>query len=822
MSPVVAKVFAKLRTKIRTYVLLEGLGFAVIWLVATFWIGFFVDYGLYFVGNDELPGSARGVLLFGILTVLAYIVYRWILRRVFVHFSEKTLALLLERQFQKNRESLITSVDGKSRTNVSSLEQSLLTDAGQLAESEVQQVDLKGVFNRRPLIQKGIWSGLLVVSLALFGLVNQEAFALWVERLYLLSDQKWPRSAQIEVLGVELLGSESSSLDMVGEEQPSSEGSQPENLSVDDQVVVPILSFKEKGLKVAKGASLKIHVRADATAPTIPEVCKLYYKTQEGESGWVNMKRVGGVVSRKEDGKEVKYQAFTYSGKPFLSMLSTVHFEVLGYDHRLRNFKIEVVDSPVIASTTIRYELPAYLIDPKLERYASHEVLYTGGTRVQRGSRLHFLFRSNKPLASVEILNRAEGKRHTITQESMTEGATLFEVNLGQLQSDSTLQKDLALQITLTDQDGVRSERAQRIHIGTIADEIPKINIRPNGIGTAITQNVVIPLRGTIKDDNFTNKAWLEVYATGYDKFSRDVFLKSFVTKGEEQVLEVNPYGEEVEEAFDFQQQRGDPIWPILLKPGSRVELVVKAEDKYDLEGGANLGEGESYTFDVVTEDELLSLLERREIELRRRYEQIYGEMLDMRDALLELQFKGSVGRGAGHEPGDVEKNIGKAHSETDRKRLSDEEVRRITLLQAISQCKKSASEIEGVANSFGTIRKEIVNNRVDAKERVERLQEKIILPLGKLPMEIRESLVDAQLELWKDDLYQTEIERSSIRKASEVIESMEEILQHILEAEDFNELLEEIRFLLEEQQKLIDETEKQRKLEVLKGIIND
>ena len=54
---------AQLRRRIKTYVWLEGISLALVWLGATFWIGLAIDYLPVLVGASEMPRAARMVLL---------------------------------------------------------------------------------------------------------------------------------------------------------------------------------------------------------------------------------------------------------------------------------------------------------------------------------------------------------------------------------------------------------------------------------------------------------------------------------------------------------------------------------------------------------------------------------------------------------------------------------------------------------------------------------------------------------------------------------------------------------------------------------------
>src|SRR5688572_21733258 len=99
LSSHVRDTLAALRRRIRIYVWLEGLAVALVWLGLTFWLALAIDYLPVLVGASEMPRTARAVLLVAIAGVLAFIVWRWILRRTFVRLADHSMALLLERQF---------------------------------------------------------------------------------------------------------------------------------------------------------------------------------------------------------------------------------------------------------------------------------------------------------------------------------------------------------------------------------------------------------------------------------------------------------------------------------------------------------------------------------------------------------------------------------------------------------------------------------------------------------------------------------------------------------------------------------------------------
>ena len=72
---------------------------------------------------------------------------------------------------------------------------------------------------------------------------------------------------------------------------------------------------------------------------------------------------------------------------------------------------------------------------------------------------------------------------------------------------------------------------------------------------------------------------------------------------------------------------------------GDQLFVTLKAADNCALPAGHQCGAGGKYQLDIVPPEQLLSMLEGRELMLRRRFEVIYQEMLDTRDGLARIDF---------------------------------------------------------------------------------------------------------------------------------------------------------------------------------------
>ncbi len=792
LDPGIQSLLAGLRWRIRLYVWLEGLSLGLIWLGLTFWVALALDYlPVLLAGASEMPRAARAVVLAIIAAILAWILYRWVFRRTVVPLTNRSMAVLLERKFRDFDDSLVTSVElTEDPSHAERFDPGMLDLTAEKARDNTGAVRLRQVFNYNPLVRSIVGAAVLLVTVVVFYAVNRSAMAVWVNRIYLLRDEPWPRNARIEVVGVELLGSEDAP------QRPTQ---------------VPLIRFDEnQSLKVAKGSNVRLRVRADMAATVIPEVCTMYYSTEDGERGRVTMNRL-----RRSRGE---YQDYSFNGKPLRGILSTVHFDVVGYDYRVRDYKVLVVDSPAIIATELDCRFPDYLVDEQLSLWLPRIEPLTSASQLPRGTDVTIRAQSNKPLRRVDLYNPETKELTTLNIEGDDQQRRQFEYRV------PSLDDNLTLDVTLYDADNVVTERPSRIFITAVPDEAPRVDVKLRGIGTAVTPDVVIPVEGTILDDYAVNKTWYDVEMQRPGATPEDQ-----QTVHQTHEFELQEAGR-AETSLDFRALRSLETDPLELRPTDKLIVAIKAADKHDLDGSPNVGSGDRYQLDVVTPDALLAMLESREIGHRRRFEQIIEEMTQARDFLNRVK---SPAPDRGLEPGDVLDAAEQPDEEQPDPEKVAERTQSLRLLrtqQAYQQTRKSGQELLGVAAAFRDIREELINNRVDTEDRKRRLKELIADPmqlvgetmfpeLDRRIESLEKSLTEAMGSRQFDPQVGEEDASAAVEQANDILAELEEILQQMLDLETYNELLDIVRQLIEDQQGLIDKTESERKQGLLRDL---
>lgn len=799
LTPYPRSLLAGLRWRIRLYVWLEGIALAVIWLGLMFWISLGLDYLPVLVGASEMPAAARAVLLMATAGILAWLLYALVFRRVFVRLADRSMALLLERKFTGFHDSLVTAVEmAQVPDHASAFNRDLLSKTSDEAFEAVGEVSYARVMNYGRLNLRLLAAALLAISVVAFWGVNKEAFATATNRLYLLSDEPWPRSAHIEIDGIEILRTAAP-----GEDAPRS-------------IKVP---FVNRVAKVAKGSNVQLKVKA-AMAPAakvVPQQCTIYYREVQAADG-TRGKRGSVVMSSFRDADDARN--FWFDNKPFKGVLSSVVFDVVGYDHRVSDYRLEVVDSPAVVETLLDLEYPAYMVDEATSNFlpVQGQRYLPAGTFVPLGTKVTLKFRSSKPLVRAEIVATDTGEL-TVIDVSLGD-ASPGDASPGDEAGDRfeyaipALKGSVALEISLLDRDNVATERPYRVFLTGIEDQSPQIEARLKGIGSAVTPDVLIPIRGKVSDDYAVAETWLDIQVND----SGDPQQKKLALGK----------GGAVEQDVDFRDERGQENG-IEIKPGDKLFFALKASDKYALADEPHVGSGDRYELDVVTAEQLLAQLEVREVGLRRRFELILDEMTQMRDSLLRVKASLSPGAASGAEPEDL-----RGDDDADQPLSPEQKAERVASMRllrvqrAIQQSAKSVEEVRGVAAGFLDIREELINNRVDTEDRKNRLKDQIADPLNRTCTDefpildqrlaaIETLLREAGLAVANDKA--APLADETIDQANVVLAQLEEVLARMQDLETYNELLEIVRDLLKDQEKLIERTQQERKRQTLEEL---
>jgi hypothetical protein len=523
---------------------------------------------------------------------------------------------------------------------------------------------------------------------------------------------------------------------------------------------------------VARGMEFQIHVQAEA-APglVVPQVVEVRSRDDEGKRDRAMMVREGVAAVGSDS-----YQDYRYT---FGSILSGVTFEVIGGDARLRDLRIRVVESPNV-SLALACEYPEYM------QRAAAEIAVTGVMPLPIGTRVTVRAHATKDLrqAQIDYLADEAPQTHKISLDGTRE----FDFTVDRLMADQTLS------FSLVDTDGVSNRGPIQLALTAVADEPPQIDVQLEGIGSAITPQARLPLVGHMEDDYGIKRIWLE-HSIDQD----DPEESPLVEPGGRSQLDVN-------QAFEVAE--------LGLEAGQKLLIGTKAADNRSPPAAdePNVASGERFLLDVVSNDQLLALLETRELNLRQRFETIIQEVTDTRDSLVELELAAK----AESKPETAASQSEHAASDEEPHSASPAAVLQRNLLRverAEQNGQKNAEETRGVAAAFDRIRAELVNNRIDTEELRIRLKDRISDPLKQI-VDSRFTQFERQLAELKKKLpaeADADLAKPAIDEADTIIVALQKVRDQMLELESFNEAVELLREIIAAQQQVSEQTKTER-----------
>ena len=562
--------------------------------------------------------------------------------------------------------------------------------------------------------------------------------------------------------------------------------------------------FADGRVKVARGADLTVVAKADLRMPLVPNVVHVRYRTEGGSRLREAMSREGASSAEKDE-----FQEYAYT---FRGVLAPIRFDVVGGDDAVRDLEIEVVDTPTIVRMVLDCRFPAYMDRP------AQTLPVTGVMQVPIGTDVVIRADANKELVGVEVESALEDPPTgpvPLELAGRSERRS-FEYVLEDFAEDTTLL------FTLFDSDGIKSRQPLRLTLAAVADEPPELAVGLRGLGPAITPKARLPVEGRITDDHGLARTWFEYKIDQQEP--REILIRA-----SERLAWGNPTDFNLREVLDTRQ--------LSLKPGEKLLLSVKAADRCDLADGPKVGTSERWLFDVVTAQQLRTMLESRELLLKERFKAIIEEVVETRDLLLRMQFEAPSGDDTRETPGQVASGDGRTAPRANGAEPGDEpageeaispqrllNLRVLCVQRALQNSQKDAQEVLGVAAAFAEIREELINNRIDTEELRIRLEEGIVAPLGRIAeegfAELDRRLDELEATLTDDEAGLRNRNRAAVQM-DVILAAMRQVLAKMIELEDFNEAVRLLREIIEAQERLKQQTGRLHK-EKLRQLMED
>jgi hypothetical protein len=809
----VDQALTRLRSRIRRYVCGEGLALVAVLVGLLFWGSFLFDAAYFQLSRLELPRWLRAAFLIGTVGALAAAVLMLILFRVLTAFRRRALALVLERRFPELGDGLITAVEASEGgfTTDSPLEQALLQRTVSDAARRLDRLDVAAVFNPRPLRRAVVIATVLLVSILGLAVVDSSAMERWFSGYLALSPTYWPRETNLVVYAVT---------------QPGERRRE----------------FHEGLYRHPRGGDLELRVEA-AEGSKKPDRVRLDYRVAGGSRKRVYLTALGD-------------QPFVHN---FPALLDDVEFYVSGGDFAVAEpWQVNVVEPPRTETVTLSVQYPDYTgLNPAAQTRSELPML---GTQMSLplGTDVRFQARTNKLLSVVRIDVDAGPSRFEIEfgQPASSSGPPAGRVTVRSQEGAAQLRAawpqdsvadllsedrrgfrlpivlrpngaeeltaavaaaaarqaplpnplpwpaDTILRIHLEDSDGIGSPEPLKLTLNGIVDQPPVIEVELKGIGNAITRQARIPVAGIIRDE----------YGVAQVRF--EYLVSDGPTDWQPRTLASPP--RTVTREFELARSANEPyerfdVLPLDLQHQQKLTLSVVAVDG-DTLVGPNEQRSQKFVFTVVPVEELLSLLYAKELNLRKRFEQILTELKDLQSELATQATKADEAAGL----------AGRTDAASSESRGQLQVAVSTAAERSLLAIRKAESETAAVAAAFADIRDELVNNAAETPQNMDRLQTKILGELERAAA-LDFPACDRALALFALQSDKGQDPRATLGEARDsldgLIARLERVLLEMRKLETFHEALELLKSIISAQDELKEDTKRQRKEKALRAL---
>jgi hypothetical protein len=764
-----------LERSLRFYAALDGIAATLGAVFALFWFDFFADR--FF----EFSQVLRCILFFGLLGILGYCIWIWVIRRCRAAIRPDQLASFLERFVPNLNESLITAVelagsdhDDTTDETADPIQPILLQRTVHEAAQALRGINVRRFFNHHRLRFRLAFAGLCAGVLTGFLIYSGETSEIWFSRNILLSQRDYPRRSQLIAEG-----------------------------------------FQDGKVRVGRGDSFTLTVRANTAMPLVPETIRLRLGSKE--TGY-RTTMIDQFRTDTLNGTDWRFFSMT-----FPELLDSVVLQVRGGDSTLDDLLVEVVPPPILTGVKLQQKFPDYMERP------SRTVAASGQATVPDGTDVIISATPNKPLKNAGVI---------VDRGEVAVLAVEPPINFAL----PKLRKNTLLEFQLEDHDLLRNRLPIRFDVGITKDQPPVVTARLDGIGSAITPNAVLPTVGEITDDNGLSAAAFR-YKTEQEKQSPDNEQDKESEKPKEGTVAISDIGKS---QTIFPLEKTFSVAELNVKPGDKLSLSVEASDRFDLDSPpGQVGTGPLWMLEIVTAERLKTLLEVREISLRQRFEVLIGETGRTKTIIDEFSLAPPEKLVRQAEeltalPTTSSENL--TNIENDEEYERELAAKRQRMLDTISaeqsasgaysisrtlrDTQKEVYDLRTIIESFRLIRQEMINNRIFTDDDEHRIDGGILKPM--------QSLIDADfpdldrlISEWSSTLENRNepMRPKGLTQQKEILDQFDSVIKKMISIRDsmvsmesFNEAVEILRAIIKQQQQLRNETieEKNKRLKNL------
>jgi hypothetical protein len=436
---------------IRLRLLVCGLGWSLVALLAAAAVSFVIDVGLYRITLQHMTLLQRALVNLVCLAGVLIVARRRLLRPLAKAFGEDDLALVIEHHHPELQDRLISALQFERRPPASSGEASpeLVAVVVDQANRAASGLRFGSVLRNLPARRAAGYALFALLAASAFTYLLADYVGPWAVRNLMLRDVRYPQRTHLSVAG-------------------------------------------GNPLRVVRGGRLDIVVTADPDKVVPPAVVFHMRFPSLGELT---------EAVKPRDGKHNVYV------KPFPVVAEPFTFRVTGNDDRTREIRVELVEPPAFSRVELTVEPPAYtrLLPYKVGRgQGSVDVLENATLKLSAlgdgslGEARAYL--DDEAIATGGLVETRDADGNPVTSVS----AKLL------ITSPKPFRPRRHLRIAIRDKEGFENPVALSLNINLLKDQPPVVQMETHGIGGQISSRAAVPLRLTSSDDYGVSDVYLE------------------------------------------------------------------------------------------------------------------------------------------------------------------------------------------------------------------------------------------------------------------------------------------------------------------------
>lgn len=335
----------------------------------------------------------------------------------------------------------------------------------------------------------------------------------------------------------------------------------------------------------ARGDDLTVQASAEGVQPREVEIV---FTSASGERGRETMVTVGS-----EGAYRYRY-TFKNAQEDFV-------FHLEGGDDETQDYSARLLVRPRVEWSQLGIVPPAYA---RLEGYTLPDG--ERAAQVLPGSEVTFTITTNKPVAQASLM----AGNKTIGPAILEGDRRIVAISPHDTQT---------YHFALVDEFGLEDKQPVRFAVRVIKDEPPRVRMKLPGVGEMVTPEAILPIEVEFADTYGLAGAELVFQVSRDDAREGSIPLTTF-----------RPY------LTTFSASHTWSVASEAVTPSDRLTLFARATD-FDDVSGPNAAESPPISIRVVTRDELIAELARREQEFRMDFERLIDVQEQLRSRLLTL-----------------------------------------------------------------------------------------------------------------------------------------------------------------------------------------